>query len=135
MLFMPDSSVAPHAGDKIAELVAWLEKGEITAEEELLEALAAAPLPRKGANTASKSAPGAGALMPPRKAGHRDWCVQACAGVLHRDVSFLCGAFQECKAATTAVKPAHAAEPGPQLRLITEHSPNGPSIFKQEQQN
>ena len=53
--------MASHAGDKIAELVAWLEKGEITAEEELLEALAAAPLPRKGANAASKSTTGAGA--------------------------------------------------------------------------
>ena len=49
------------AGDKIVELVAWLEKGEISAEEDLLEALAAAPLPRKGASAASKSASAAGA--------------------------------------------------------------------------
>ncbi len=56
-----DSAVAIPAGDKIVELVTWLEKGEISAEEDLLEALAAAPLPRKGASAASKPAPVAGA--------------------------------------------------------------------------
>ncbi len=56
-----DSALAGHAGDEIVELVAWLEKGEISAEEDLLEALAGAPLPRKGASAASKSAPAAGA--------------------------------------------------------------------------
>ena len=49
------------AGDKIVELVAWLEKGGISTEEELLEALSAAPLPRKGAQPAAKPAPAAGA--------------------------------------------------------------------------
>ena len=48
------------AGDKIVELVAWLEKGGISVEEELLEAVSAAPLPRKGANPAAKPAPAAG---------------------------------------------------------------------------
>ena len=49
------------AGDKVVELVAWLERGAISVEEELLEALSAAPLPRKGANPAGKPAPAAGA--------------------------------------------------------------------------
>ena len=49
------------AGDKIVEVVAWLEKGGISTEEELLEALSAAPLPRKGAQPAAKPAPAAGA--------------------------------------------------------------------------
>jgi len=51
-------------GDKIIELVLWLEKSEITAEKDLLEALSAAPLPRKGTNAASKSAPVAGSQTP-----------------------------------------------------------------------
>ena len=52
---------ASFAGDKIVELVAWLEKGGVSVEEELLEALSAAPLPRKGAQPAAKPAPAAGA--------------------------------------------------------------------------
>ena len=55
-----DKGVIWLAGDKILELVAWLEKGEISAEEDLLQALAAAPLPRKGTGATAKSAPCAG---------------------------------------------------------------------------
>jgi hypothetical protein len=55
---MPDS--AEHAGDKLVEMVRWLQRGDIESEASLLQALAQAPLPRRpGApsQNASLSAP------------------------------------------------------------------------------
>ena len=78
-----------HAGDKILELVAWLEKGEISTEEDPLEALAAAPLPRKGTSTAAKSALASGRHRSDSAAC--DYLFQsACTGFLHEHFSSPC---------------------------------------------
>lgn len=54
--------------------MAWLESGEITVEEDLLEALSSAPLPRKGAAAASKPAPTAGVQAAKQTSGTSHAC-------------------------------------------------------------